>query len=217
MSQWRKVSVDSESRLNVFCNTRYLKISRDSSKVRINWIGERRSADGSSTGASPSRGQNEFFDHVILATGFGIETGEPSYWRNDEFAQTSLKPRNTYIVSGGGDGGVIDLLRLQISQFRQDRILNELFDDSLDVLSELRKLQNQNPKPDYFMEFEHIASSFPKEDLEVVCDVIQTLSSIIAKNIFQVSWDRKHACRSKIEFFYIFCIVAVLLRQIVEL
>jgi len=41
---------------------------------------------------------------------------------------TSLEePHRTYLVSGQGDSALIEVLRLRISQYRQDRILEELF------------------------------------------------------------------------------------------
>src|SRR5690606_11163625 len=43
--------------------------------------------------------------------------------------------------SGYGDGALIDLLRLRVSQFRQDRILDELFAVRPKVLERLRELK----------------------------------------------------------------------------
>src|SRR5688572_32860049 len=55
--------------------------------------------------------------------------------------QPSLdEPRRAYLVSGQGDGAMIDLLRLRISQFRQDRILDELFSGKTDVLEAIKGL-----------------------------------------------------------------------------
>ncbi|UPT64919.1 MAG: NAD(P)-binding protein [Hyphomonadaceae bacterium JAD_PAG50586_4] len=150
-------------RVKVFCNTRHLQIEtqRTEEKVLLEWIGEPRHSDGGSR-EEPSHGGKGRFDYVLLAAGFGIERATPSYWRNDEFAQASLSARQSYIVSGAGDGGVIDLLRLQISQFRQDRILNELFDDVTALLDAFKKAQADKVE-DLFVEFERIADAHPKE------------------------------------------------------
>jgi len=74
------------------------------------------------------------FDVVILATGFGVETTvqpQPlrSYWRDDSLHQPEIeirKGRTRYLVSGNGDGGLIDLLRLRIRDFRHETLLAEL-------------------------------------------------------------------------------------------
>ncbi|PTL80347.1 hypothetical protein DAT35_29715 [Vitiosangium sp. GDMCC 1.1324] len=75
---------------------------------------------------------SEPFDAVILAVGFGLEGSTlcpvQSYWRNDDLAQFELdaeRVRN-YLVSGCGDGGLVDLLRIRISDFRHGEILEEL-------------------------------------------------------------------------------------------
>jgi hypothetical protein len=63
-------------------------------------------------------------DCLILAVGFGLESTIPtvpflSYWENDNFGRpliTGPLPRN-YLVSGCGDGGLIDAIRLCINAF----------------------------------------------------------------------------------------------------
>ena len=77
------------------------------------------------------------FDIVILATGFGVETNvlpQPlrSYWRDDSLHQPEIEIRNgrtRYLVSGNGDGGLIDILRLRIRDFRHETLLAELCKD----------------------------------------------------------------------------------------
>jgi hypothetical protein len=72
------------------------------------------------------------FDFVVLSTGFGVESAPDgfqmiSYWRNESLAQPELKPkRRTYVISGYGDGALVDLCRLTIAQFRQDKIIDDL-------------------------------------------------------------------------------------------
>ena len=80
-----------------------------------------------------------------MAVGFGPEKDEAlSYWRNETLGQPSLTHnRATFLVSGQGDGAMIDLLRLRISQYRQDRILDELFHDKPRLLRKLGELRAQ--------------------------------------------------------------------------
>ncbi len=67
------------------------------------------------------------FDVVILACGFGTEAptlGAPlvSYWRNEDIDQPELGgDRTRYLVSGNGDGGLVDALRVRVDGFRPDR------------------------------------------------------------------------------------------------
>src|SRR5262249_22288898 len=62
---------------------------------------------------------------IIYAVGFGTEVGENApYWRNDQLGQTELNFRGRqkvrYVVSGVGDGGLIDVFRLTIHDFRHE-------------------------------------------------------------------------------------------------
>ncbi|MDJ0600537.1 MAG: NAD(P)-binding protein [Crocosphaera sp.] len=89
-----------------------------------------------------SRGGNKSYGAIILATGFGVEQqvengNTMSYWRNDTINQpepgvTSEKP-TTFLISGTGDGGLIDLLRVRLHNFNQNSIIDELImSDELD-------------------------------------------------------------------------------------
>jgi hypothetical protein len=58
--------------------------------------------------------------------------------------QPSLdQPRRTYLVSGQGDGAMIDLLRLRVSQYRQDRILDELFRGKDGLLQAITRVHDE--------------------------------------------------------------------------
>ena len=87
---------------------------------------------------------------VIFATGYGIEKGvdspsrTPSYWRNDEFAQTILAPPKHYLLSGIGDGGLLDLFRLKILGFSINSFLNNLkkltdYDKIIEKIKEIKE------------------------------------------------------------------------------
>lgn len=74
------------------------------------------------------------FDVVILAVGFGMEESTPdfplvhSYWETDNLNRSrtqSISPE-IVLVSGTGDGGLIDILRLSFNDFRHDEVLARL-------------------------------------------------------------------------------------------
>jgi FAD dependent oxidoreductase len=143
---------DGDRRLRIFCNTHHLQIGSARSaggQAEIEWVGEPRDPINPANplaGVWEPVGLTEKFDVVILTVGFGLERGrQTSYWRNETFAQPQLgQARMTYIVSGAGDGAMIDLFRLRIAQYRQDRILAELFAGHDRLLTRLRELDRQS-------------------------------------------------------------------------
>jgi hypothetical protein len=93
----------------------------------------------------------EDFNAIVVAVGFGLErnTGNPdikvkSYWRNDSLHQfyfgmdRAAHGRKDILISGSGDGGLIDLLRTGLKRFRHQRIVKEFGLDQ-DFDPELRK------------------------------------------------------------------------------
>ncbi len=132
--------------VEVFCNLQYLTVSptSDENLLALKWVGSPRQVADPSLPAGGRRetfGRRKNFNHVILAVGYGLEKEHwRSYWRNETFAQPHLgQARATYIVSGFGDSALIDLLRLRIAHFRQDRILDELFGSRREAKEALRK------------------------------------------------------------------------------
>ena len=148
LTEWSSiVRKNAHASVTLFCNARHLQIHQAtaaSKQLHLEWVGERRDpADGRALEqGTVAQGLSDDFDMVILATGFGSERGGAlSYWRNETLGQPSLdKPRQTFLVSGQGDGAMIDLLRLRISQFRQDRILDELFHGRRNLLPAVKQL-----------------------------------------------------------------------------
>ncbi len=79
---------------------------------------------------------SEQFDATIFCVGYGVERSVEenttfSYWRNDSINQPILYRselnRARVLVSGTGDGGLIDALRVRIENFNQGKIINEVF------------------------------------------------------------------------------------------
>lgn len=120
----------------LYLGTRHLKVEH--SKLEVEWLGTSTELRNGFLNYLSSSGSKEKFDMIILATGFGIERTSPvseagSYWQNERLAQPSFDGRRTnYLVSGYGDGALVDLARLRISRFRQDTIVYELFPDQID-------------------------------------------------------------------------------------
>jgi hypothetical protein len=130
-------------------------------QIRVEWTGERRRVHQPASpadGGKSASGSSERFDFVVLAVGFGLEKdAEPSYWRNETLAQPELgQGKATYIVSGAGDGAMIDLFRLRIAQYRQDRILAELFYGRGALIAALRALNATSASANLFDDLQQL-------------------------------------------------------------
>lgn len=71
---------------------------------------------------------------VVYGVGFGHDSyhrHNDSYWRNDRYGQSDLdfkgEKKIPYVVSGFGDGALVDIFRLTIRDFRYERIFGEMF------------------------------------------------------------------------------------------
>jgi hypothetical protein len=153
LNAWRHGMKCSEADIDVYCNAENVNVSVNARKgLTVAWSGTKRLAsDPSRVSSEGPGGRVRDFDHVVLAVGFGLEIGAThSYWRNETLGQPRLRhARMTYIVSGGGDGALIDLLRLKIAHFRQDRILIELFGSFPELTHALQRLASENPLDQY--------------------------------------------------------------------
>jgi hypothetical protein len=113
--------------LHIYLDVEHMTI--DVVNREIEWIGR---AVGSRGRAPRLEGQRTKFDAIVLATGFGVEDqvtnkSTPSYWRNESYGQPILDgATSVYGISGYGDGALIDLARLTIERYRQDRIVDDL-------------------------------------------------------------------------------------------
>jgi hypothetical protein len=127
-----------DTRLSVFLGLRHFQI--DAAKKSISWVATKSNRAGSFFQLDDPGGMSSNFDTIILAAGFGLEARTPpysleSYWRNEQLAQPFLDgSQRRYLVSGFGDGALVDLCRLTIERFRQDTIFYELFPSGLERL-----------------------------------------------------------------------------------
>jgi RNA polymerase sigma-70 factor (ECF subfamily) len=97
--------------------SRVLGFERDGERVRLQLEG----------GAVSSR-----FDAVIVATGFGLENSIPgtiaaSYWDNsDLFNQRNASMPRSFVISGSGDGGLLEILRLAYRSFDSGKLVERI-------------------------------------------------------------------------------------------
>jgi FAD dependent oxidoreductase len=97
------------------------------------------------------RNQRGSFDAVILAVGFGIEQSRPgievnSYWQDDSLDQFSPSGKARYLISGTGDGGLIDVLRARLRDTSHSTMLTDLVggpDMLLPVKGQLLAIESQ--------------------------------------------------------------------------
>lgn len=139
--------------ISVLLGVTHLKISMHPSKSRgrkrtkdhpvVEWIRDTKVSNRKIDGDTAQPSGQESFSKVILATGFGIETGaSDSYWRNESLGQLNIDgAQRRFLVSGLGDGAISDLLRLTTRNFRPDRVVNEL---SLGALEFYLRSQSKN-------------------------------------------------------------------------
>jgi hypothetical protein len=180
--EWNELLEPKQKQVAVYCNAQHLQIHEGGPGEHgliIEWVGDKRNYDGSVSKLHASVGETKTFDHVILAVGYGLEKDNTlSYWRNDILGQPSLaEPHRTYLVSGQGDGAVIEVLRLRISQYRQDRILDELIVPRLGLLNAVKELQKKYPEPasGMFAGFEALERDEPNEFAEVCEELTRRL------------------------------------------
>jgi hypothetical protein len=158
LQAWDKLLSSVQKRIDIFLNVKHLRLYET---LHVEWVGEKSSINKP---VLPS-GDKEKFDSVVLAVGFGLERESSySYWRNETLGQPELNlGKRTYLVSGHGDGALVDLFRIRISQFRQDRILPDLFADNSKLVSILQGLKRrldsgEIASEDLYDNFERVAA-----------------------------------------------------------
>lgn len=173
-------------RLSIYLGLRQFRI--DASSREITWVGNKATRAGAFFHFGRPEGGATKFDTVIVAAGFGLETQSPdyptaSYWRNEQLAQPVLDGnQRRYLISGFGDGALIDLCRLTIERFRQDTIIYELFKKSLLEVEEhfSRKLETAGSDSNIFKMLDDSEPKILRPAREELCkrirkDVIVTL------------------------------------------
>jgi hypothetical protein len=160
--------------LSINVGVEHLRINAASRS--IDWVGRRAKPKGEFVNAGSSAGTESAFDLIIVAAGFGLERTDdsyptPSYWHNDLLSQPALAGgQRTYVISGFGDGAIVDLCRITIERFRQDRILYDLFGERLEEAeAELRKTcrdaESSRNASEHFRRIEHSVLAGPKREL----------------------------------------------------
>ncbi len=123
--QWN-MRTRNDTRLRKFFNYRVNRLYKSSIKLgpQKPWLSANRIVDAvAKAGDATTAGYVEFtYDCVILAVGFGEERSIPgvpflSYWENDSLHQETGRGKRSVLVSGCGDGGLIDALRLRVQNF----------------------------------------------------------------------------------------------------
>jgi hypothetical protein len=133
-----------QARLRIIVGLRSIQIR--ASDRHIEWMGCKMSSDGTFSYDNHPEGASEKFDVIIAAPGYSLEANTPLYWQNEQLSQPVLDGgQQNYLVSGYGDGAIVDLCRLTISRFRQDTILKDLFGPALKETEEevLNALQTE--------------------------------------------------------------------------
>jgi hypothetical protein len=156
---WRRI--ETRYGVNTYLGATEISFDKVGEKHLVQWNGGRSKV---SAAASPTWGARTFkrfctqlFDIVVLAVGFGQE--EPtdefpmvySYWKPDQIDQNreGKNRPDTVLISGNGDGGLIDVLRFSFRDFRHDTVLDKLRNEWLDeqkleeVQENLREIESQ--------------------------------------------------------------------------
>jgi hypothetical protein len=139
LAQW--AALERESALTV-------KLGADVTAVGerdgVSWLSF---VSGSSEGAG-----TEFYDTIVLAVGFGLEQSLHrvpfvSYWHNDALHQEMMSGtgRMRVLVTGTGDGGLIDALRLSLRNFDHERFVHRFLRVAQrgDIASALLDIEHQ--------------------------------------------------------------------------
>ena len=153
--QWNLRASKNNRLLRKFFNYRVnrLYVSPSKSGPQKPWLSANRVLDGLAVGDETSDGTTpgyvEFaYDAVVLAVGFGEErsvTGVPflSYWENDSLHQETGRGQRSVLVSGVGDGGLIDALRLRLQNFDHAAFVREFLNiaESSTLVAGLRQVE----------------------------------------------------------------------------
>ena len=126
-------------------------------------------------------------DIVFVATGFGRERGfdDPqlkSYWQEDWLDRKAAKPNFRCVVSGTGDGGLIDALRLTYPRFMVDELAlktlqlsdsKHLREAVSDIENEAYDVGNENRRSKlYFTKYTEVARDLPRKAKRLLAPLV---------------------------------------------
>lgn len=142
-----------DGRMSIYLGLQHFQI--DAEKLEISWVAHSAVRAEEFFHLGQAEGSASKFDTIILAVGFGTETKNSnypieSYWRNEQLGQPPIDgAQRRFLISGYGDGALVDLCHLTIERFRQDTIVYELFRDELEeveryFLNALEKRANRH-------------------------------------------------------------------------
>ncbi|MCB9469977.1 MAG: hypothetical protein H6677_17025 [Candidatus Obscuribacterales bacterium] len=94
------------------------------------------------------------FEKVVIAAGYGLERknfgNAPSYWRNDDLDQPILdkNEKKRILVSGTGDGGLTEVLRLTVKDFYHQKFMQSVMHNEAlrDFANRFEKRLKKAPK-----------------------------------------------------------------------
>lgn len=127
LREFEEVRLVTDGRLTVSERNEVTSIERSGTRFIVTFARE-------AAGGGRETARREF-DIVLLAIGFGVEprfgiphTETASYWHDAGVpgAEISGNPRPTFLVSGNGDGGLIDLIASASATFSHDDIVRHI-------------------------------------------------------------------------------------------
>jgi len=131
---------------------------------------------------------------IIFAVGYGVEekleeSDVPSYWRNDALGQSMLnESKGSFLISGTGDGGLMDLFRLKIRDFDYDMLLDifkteiNKYNKLVAKLAEIKERGNTRAGLDpgfCYREFDQLPPNYYEYILEALNDKIRDNNVIL--------------------------------------
>jgi Pyridine nucleotide-disulphide oxidoreductase len=117
------------------------------------------------------------YDVLVFALGFGVEDSmwqgqRGSYWADDSLDQDGVFRTGRYLVSGTGDGALIDILRISFRNFRQEDLVQKVeglenFEALKHELLEIeRKAQASHaPETELFRSYQAMKHAAPLDEL----------------------------------------------------
>lgn len=134
--------VSVEGKIQVLAEAQ-LPFQTETKRSNLNLLNKEGEREGEFLPIGFAKNFHDVYDVVIVAVGFGIEKKHPdvlfrSYWHLDTLSQPTIRgpwPRR-WLVSGTGDGGLIDAIRLVLFEVDQKNLTNILLGKKIDEFDE---------------------------------------------------------------------------------